>query len=127
MKCVMHLSVIIALAVVASAEILNFERSICLSSVSCTGKNDDLLSILADFIDEFKAENETKFYLSTRNYRYEPIRLENGEPIDLSNFDKTKPTKVLIHGFLGSADSLMNKVIPLAYFENHDVNVIIGE
>lgn len=43
-----------------------------------------------------------------------------------SSFDPTKPTKLLVHGFLNGHDSFINERLRPAYLRNHDVNVIVA-
>lgn len=74
---------------------------------------------------DFDAANETEFHLHTRSNPIESIKLDqfNGKiPIQ---FDRKKPTKLVIHGFLNSGESPVAKKITAAYLKNFDVNVIV--
>lgn len=75
----------------------------------------------------FNAEKETYFYLFTRKNPVDgqKLELDNPESITNSNFDASKPIKVIIHGFMASKDSPVNKNVAAAYLANFDVNVIV--
>lgn len=70
-------------------------------------------------------ETIVQFYLYTRE-NAEPFLLMPNDTAMLSNssFDVNKPTKVLIHGFLGSIKRRMVQDIKRRFLETQDVNVL---
>lgn len=77
--------------------------------------------------EDFDARSETEFVLQKKDSKSHTITLGDVTSLLESGFDKNKPTKLIIHGYLNSVDSYINEVISLAYNQNHDVNVIQGE
>lgn len=73
---------------------------------------------------DFNAVKETEFHLFTRSNPTESIKLEKGGAIP-GEFDRNKPTKLIIHGFLNNRESPVATDITAAYLKNFDVNVIV--
>lgn len=77
---------------------------------------------------EFDDSAKVNFRLYTRKNPEEETRLLSHyiDGLKASNFDSTKPTKVLIHGYLRGHDSSINQKLKSIYLSNHDVNVIVA-
>lgn len=77
--------------------------------------------------EDFSTTERTEFLLFTKknSNQGQVIALKNYRSLGGSNFDASKKTKVVIHGWLGESDSPINKVITSAYLRYHDVNVIV--
>lgn len=73
----------------------------------------------------FDASNETEFHLYTRSNPNGSIKLDQFSDKIASQFDRKKPTKLVIHGFLNDGESPVAKKITAAYLKNFDVNVIV--
>lgn len=73
----------------------------------------------------FDAEKETEFHLHTRSNPIESIKLNMFGGDIASQFDRKKPTRLVIHGFWNSRESPVAKKITAAYLKNFDVNVIV--
>lgn len=50
---------------------------------------------------------------------------DNIESIRNSNYSSSKPTVFLVHGWVGSGENRMNKILTEAFLENDDVNIIV--
>lgn len=54
------------------------------------------------------------------------LKINDKRELGKSNFDSSKPTKVLVHGFLNKNDSPINQKLKSTYLSNHDVNVLVA-
>lgn len=102
---------------------------LCFDPPQCNAEDDSLLGWLGKELEEslFDAREDTIFLLTNRNTKDQEMKLKNMKSLKRIKFDKTKPTKVIIHGFLSSVESRINKIISKTYVKYHDVNVIKGE
>lgn len=73
----------------------------------------------------FNAAEEIIFILHTaRNPTAgQVIVLENLDSLRASNFDPSRETRITIHGWIGSANSTVNRNVAAAYFRRGDYNV----
>lgn len=76
---------------------------------------------------KFEPFTDVKFLLYSRsNPKYaQQIIINNGFSLKISNFNASRPTQVIIHGFLNDANSNINVLTTAAYLKNKDVNVIV--
>lgn len=123
------MELVIVFSLMSVIEGLNFKMSFkmdakCFTPVLCNWDNEKFHQMEAKF---FNPWSSTKFLLVNRNVSNRLIELNDYSSLSWSMFDRTLPTKVIIHGFLNSDESSMNKAISDAYIRNHDVNVIKGE
>lgn len=79
-------------------------------------------------VEQFDPRTQTKFRLFTKKNLHlgQVIKLNNYKSLDKSNFDASKRTKVIIHGYQGGSSSAINELITSAYLRYHDVNVIVA-
>lgn len=68
------------------------------------------------------AEKDVKFYLYTKNVDGIPFNKQN---VSVLNFDSSKNTVFVVHGWMNNVDSVMCQSVKDAYLEVKDVNVII--
>lgn len=86
--------------------------------------SDSALKNSFKFYDELIASSIVSFYFHTKNEEPEKIsRVDDAYKV--KGFDRTKPTRVIIHGFWNSHNSRLNKAMKKAYLNNYDVNLII--
>ncbi|CAO1429205.1 unnamed protein product [Diamesa serratosioi] len=75
----------------------------------------------------FNAVNDVRFLVFTR---FNPtigqvLRFRDLESLSLTNFDVSRPTRVLVHGFQSDATADVNVLLTAAYLRNYDVNIIV--
>lgn len=86
--------------------------------------SDSFLKPAFKLYDQAIASSIVKFYIYQKDGEAYKIPLvKNFYQID--HFDRTKPTRLIIHGFWNSHTSKINKAMKLAYLSNYDVNLII--
>ncbi|XP_055598334.1 pancreatic triacylglycerol lipase-like [Uranotaenia lowii] len=75
----------------------------------------------------FNPEQDTHFYLYTRDNPEVPHRIINNDldSIEDSEFDPSHPTRILIHGWGGSMNSQLNVQAREQFFLEGDFNVIV--
>ncbi|CAH2102772.1 unnamed protein product [Euphydryas editha] len=73
------------------------------------------------------AEDRNSYWLFTRKNPLTPQIIENGKSISLwtSNYDSSKPLKVIAHGWNRDGTSSVNTMITSAFLNDRDVNVIV--
>lgn len=85
---------------------------------------DTFLKDIFMYYDSFISSSIVKFHFQTKNGGSREIVKVNGS-FHIEGFDRTRPTRVVIHGFWNSHNSRINKALKKAYMENYDVNLII--
>ncbi|KAM7350229.1 phospholipase A1-like [Cochliomyia hominivorax] len=75
---------------------------------------------------DVKNTSNTKFYLYTKNNPDVPQELfnNNENSIKMSNFNNSLPTKILIHGWLGSYKNTLNVPLRDSYLSQSAYNII---
>lgn len=86
--------------------------------------SDSFLKDAFKFYDELIAGSIVSFYFHTKNDEAEKISRVD-EVYKVKGFDKTKPTRVIIHGFWNSHTSRINKAMKKVYLTHYDVNLIV--
>lgn len=76
------------------------------------------------FWEEFKPMKDVKFVMRGKRGGYRKWSLKQGIKLKQTTFDETKPTKIIIHGYLGSDESEVNQLIGNVYLKNHKVNIV---
>lgn len=95
----------------------------------------DFLNIRCTFADTFLKEtlklydaviepSIVSFHFQSKNEEPEKLT-EVNDTYRIKNFDPTKPTRVIIHGFWNSHNSRINKSMKKIYLSDFDVNLII--
>lgn len=76
---------------------------------------------------QFDAALDTRLLLYTRSNRANPVRLIDGDLSSVTNspFDRTKPVRVLIHGWGGDETHQFPREGVEVLLEHHDFNVIV--
>lgn len=74
--------------------------------------------------DELIAPSMISFYYQSQEEELRKISLANGSYY-IEEFDRLKPTRVVIHGFWNSHRSKINKALKEEYYNSHSVNLII--
>lgn len=75
--------------------------------------------------DTFDAGRDVKFYLYTRLNEEKPQNLTmDQEAIKKSNFNRTRETRFVVHGYLNNVESDINWITRTAFLEAEDVNFI---
>lgn len=73
---------------------------------------------------------KVQFRLYTRLNRNKEFLIKFGDHnrnvLEKTHFDPSKPTKVLVHGFLNGHESPINEKLKESYLKNHDVNVVVS-
>lgn len=75
----------------------------------------------------FDAARDTRFLLFTRFNPTIPqvVDLHDMATVRASNWDASRPTRMIIHGQLSDGESELNVVLTAAYLRNYDVNVVV--
>ncbi|XP_004523723.1 pancreatic lipase-related protein 2 [Ceratitis capitata] len=75
---------------------------------------------------ETRDSGDVRFYLYTSSNPEEPqeLRINDIESVQKSHFDKTRHTKVIIHGWGGSYLTSPNGLVRRAYLSQEDYNII---
>ncbi|XP_075970535.1 phospholipase A1-like isoform X2 [Anticarsia gemmatalis] len=84
-------------------------------------------SVNEDFIAKVQREDLNVYYLFTRkNPNFGQIfKTNDEESFNKSNFNATKTTVFIIHGWFGSLNSTLNAILKDAFLQDDDVNVIV--
>lgn len=85
---------------------------------------DNFLKDTFKHYDELIAPTIVSFYYHGKNKEPQKISSVN-DTYFIEDFDRTKPTRVIIHGFWNSHNSRINKALKEVYLNNYDVNIII--
>lgn len=74
-----------------------------------------------------KTEYQVAFYVFTKCYSDsgKPVILGDVTSLNNSNFDPKNPTRIIVHGWMSNKNSFINEVLPKAYLEKGDFNVIV--
>ncbi|XP_077295231.1 endothelial lipase-like [Arctopsyche grandis] len=75
-------------------------------------------------LHKYNAKDTIQYILHTR-LNSENIKYGDDEALKSSNFNNTKPVKLIAHGWFGHSKSAVNKIITEALLESEDLNVII--
>uniref|UniRef100_A0A1I8NWW3 Lipase domain-containing protein n=1 Tax=Stomoxys calcitrans TaxID=35570 RepID=A0A1I8NWW3_STOCA len=75
---------------------------------------------------ESRATGDVKFYLYTRDNANtaQELFINNEDSVKKSHFEKSRPTRIIIHGWGGSYTSTPNKPIREAYLSKDNYNII---
>ncbi|KMQ84535.1 pancreatic triacylglycerol lipase, partial [Lasius niger] len=86
---------------------------------------DDDMETLSETQNDIK--NRVFFFLYTKNNPTAPktLYVNDTNALKNSNFDPTKPTRFIIHGWMNSRSSSVCVLIRKAYVKNEDCNVIV--
>ncbi|KAG8041755.1 hypothetical protein G9C98_007059 [Cotesia typhae] len=70
---------------------------------------------------------QIEFYLYTRTTQKNPVLLDvlNRRSLEYTTFDRSHPTKIIIHGFGGGRNLAPSTDLRNAYFKRGDYNIII--
>lgn len=98
----------------SDSDIPNKESGFCPPVVGCPFETD------ADVIVNFR------LYTRKNPDDGQMLNINDRLGLEKSNFDLTRPTKVLVHGFLNKHDSPINQKLKSTYLSNHDVNVLVA-
>lgn len=86
----------------------------------------DVETVINESLPFFSFHQDVRFELFTPKNPKEPqnLKFRNETSVELSNFDKSKPTRIFVHGW--SSEGLLTPRFADAYFEKgkHDVNFI---
>lgn len=85
---------------------------------------DSLLKKPMKFYDELMSPWVISYHYHARDKEPQKIGWRNGSYY-LEDFDPTKPTRLVIHGFWNSQFSRINKALSEVYLSNLDVNLIV--
>lgn len=92
-------------------------------------KKDEDFADIADqeMVPFFDLVRDVRFLVFTR---FNPttgqvFRFRDLESLSRTNFDVSRPTRILIHGFQGDSNSDVNLLLTDAYLRNHDFNIIV--
>lgn len=125
--CEMKLVVLLCLLIigqVANEEIhRKFFLDVCLSAIRC-----DHFNLVDNWLKNFDPLEDVKFVLRSktgRSRKYSVKRIKR--MLKKTDFDRAKPTKILVHGYLNSHGSFINNLIGNVYSEQHEVNVVKGK
>lgn len=77
----------------------------------------------------FNARTDVRFLVFTQANRLvgQQVTLGNIGTLRSTNYDGSKPTRVIIHGFQNDASSEVNTLITEAYLRSFDFNVVVGK
>lgn len=83
--------------------------------------------IVEDIAPAFDAFRDTEFWLFTRQNPTvrQVLDLNDMSTVLASNWDTSRPTRVIIHGQLSDGTSDLNTVLTAAYLRNGDFNVVV--
>lgn len=85
---------------------------------------DTFLKEVLGHYDDLIAPSIVSFYYHGKNKA--PLKISSvNDTYSIDDFDRSKPTRVVIHGFWNSHNSKINKALKEVYSNNFDVNLII--
>lgn len=86
-------------------------------------------SPVQDIEPAFDARSDVRFLVFTRLNPLvgQVVQLGNIESLRATNYDASRPTRVIVHGFQNDASSDVNILITEAYLRSFDFNIIVGE
>lgn len=112
--------------------IIVFIAALCMGALSSPLKEqedgfDEIKFIDQEIVPLFNALNDVRFLVFTR---FNPtigqeLTFRDLESLSRTNFDVSRPTRVLIHGFQSDANADVNVLLTAAYLRNYDVNIIV--
>lgn len=84
-------------------------------------------NIVQEIAPQFEAFRDTRFWVFTR---FNPtvaqvVDLNDMSSVKNSNYDASRPTRVIIHGQLSDGNSELNIVLTAAYLAAADLNVVV--
>ncbi|XP_072931644.1 lipase member H-A-like [Epargyreus clarus] len=68
---------------------------------------------------------DNQYWLYTRSNPRNPQIITYGNASSVGNYSERKPLKVIVHGWEGSGNSVLNTMITSAFLNKFDVNVIV--
>lgn len=82
---------------------------------------------LQDVLPTFEALRDTRFLVFTRLNPTvaQVVDINDMTTVRNSNYDASRPTRVIIHGQLSDAESDLNIVVTAAYLAAADLNVVV--
>lgn len=86
-----------------------------------------VVTLASDVAPFFDAARDTRFLVFTR---FNPtiaqvVGLHDMDSVRASNWDASRPTRVIIHGQLSDGDSELNIVLTAAYLRSIDANIVV--
>ncbi|KAH3782722.1 hypothetical protein DPMN_160641 [Dreissena polymorpha] len=117
--------VVVLIIIISTLTALFWSNKVCYKNVGCFENSnpfDNTLGQLPDSPDNIKV----KVYLWTRENPEIASQLfyDNTQSIADSNFDASRPTKILIHGFMSSKDEPVIANLSVALIKQGDYNII---
>ncbi|KAL3868839.1 hypothetical protein ACJMK2_041596 [Sinanodonta woodiana] len=103
-----------------------FDDSVCYQDIGCFTNRAPFDNTFG-FLPEPTAEVEPRIFLHTRKHRLygEEVRPLNDPHMKGLNFDQSRPTKFVIHGFMSSRNSPIGHNLTQAFLEVGDYNIFV--
>lgn len=123
------MKVLVALVFLSAAcgelKLFNHKNYVLTSSTAFGSPVDSEQSIEVDPLFLFNPERDVRILLQTRRNQRNPQHLlfRNIQSVTLSHFDRTKPTRILVHGWFEDETSDINVDTAAELLDYNDFNV----